>query len=161
MRKHKLFPLVIAGLTAMSVSAFADAGVVATYKASADALWNAVDFHQPSEAIMPPIEASELKGKGLGATKINKLKGGGEVHLQLVHYAPKDRAFNYIIQNSPLPVKNYIGEVRVSDLGNGRAQLSWRGVYEANGVEQAKADEILQGFYNAIAGRIGETLPKE
>lgn len=142
-------------------NALADAGVTATYKASADDLWKAVDFHMPSENIMPPIESSKREGEGLGALKTNMLKGGGEVQLQLVYYAPSERAFNYIIQSSPLPVKNYVGEVRVKDLGDGRSQLTWNGTYEPNGVDQAKADEILQGFYEAIAGRIAEKFPKE
>lgn len=149
------------GLLAVISSASADAGVTAVYSVSADKLWEAVDFHQPSEKIMPPIESSMREGDGLGALKVNKLNGGGEVHLQLVHYAPEEKAFNYIIQSSPLPVSNYVGEVRVTSLGENRSQLSWRGVYQPAGVPQEKADEILQGFYNAIAGRIGEMFPKE
>ena len=62
----------------------AGAGVTAVYKTSADELWKTVDFHQPSENIMPPIETSVRAGEGLGATKVNSLKGGGEVNLQLV-----------------------------------------------------------------------------
>lgn len=142
-------------------SASADAGVTAVYQVSADKLWETVDFHQLSENIMPPIESSTREGEGLGALKVNRLKGGGEVHLQLVYYAPEERAFNYIIQSSPLPVSNYVGEVRVTSLGENRSELSWRGVYGPNGVSQEEADAILQGFYEAIAGRIGEIYPKE
>ena len=140
---------------------FAGAGVTAVYKASADELWKTVDFHQPSENIMPPIETSVRNGEGLGATKVNSLKGGGEVKLQLVYYSPDARAFNYVIQSSPLPVSNYVGEVFVESLGDNRSQLTWRGTYEANGVTPEEADAILQGFYEAIAGRIGEIHTKE
>ena len=141
--------------------AAANSGVVAVYAATADQLWEMVDFHQPSENIMPPIVSSTRSGEGLGAIKINSLDGGGEVRLQLVYYSPEDREFNYIIQSSPLPVNNYIGEVKIESLGNDRAQLSWRGVYEPNGVSAGEADKILQGFYEAIAGKIGETYPRE
>jgi hypothetical protein len=34
------------------------------------------------------------------------------------------------------------------------------GHYAANGVPQEKADEILGGFYQAIAGKIGETYKR-
>ena len=156
----KLALAAMIGAFAWAPNALADAGVTVTYKASADDLWKAVDFHMPSENIMPPIESSKREGEGLGALKTNMLKGGGEVQLQLVYYAPGERAFNYIIQSSPLPVKNYVGEVRVKDLGDGRSELTWNGTYEPNGVDQAKADEILQGFYEAIAGKIAETFPK-
>ncbi|MBI1397792.1 MAG: hypothetical protein GC151_17610 [Betaproteobacteria bacterium] len=139
----------------------ANAGVTAVYKVSADRLWQAVDFHQPSENIMPPIASSTLHGKGLGARKVNTLQGGGEVHLQLVYYAPGQHAFNYVIQSSPLPVVNYVGEVRVTALGADRAQLTWRGVFDPNGVPREQADSILQGFYESIAGRLGERFPKE
>lgn len=161
MKMSKLALAAVLGAFAWVPGALADAGITATYKASADDLWQAVDFHKPSENIMPPIESSKREGEGVGALKTNTLKGGGEVHLQLVYYAPEGRAFNYIIQSSPLPVKNYVGEVRVKDLGDGRSELTWMGTYEAAGVEPAKADEILQGFYKAIAARIGEKFPKE
>lgn len=108
---------------------------------------------------MPPIASSERSGEGLGATKINKLAdGGGEIHLLLVYYEPEERAFNYTIQKSPLPVKNYVGVVRVSDAGEGRAQLSWQGTYDPAGVSNEKADQILGGFYASIADKIGETF---
>lgn len=133
--------------------------VTAVYQVSADELWKTVDFHQPSENIMPPIASSRRTGDGLGATKINVLQGGGEVHLLLAYYAPEDRAFNYTIQSSPLPVKNYVGEVRVRALGDKRSELSWRGVYEPDGVSKEEADGILGGFYNAITQKIGEIHP--
>ncbi len=148
-------------LLALSLSAYGGAGVTTVYQTSADELWSIVDFHQPSENIMPPIESSALTGKGVGATKINSLNGGGEVHLQLVYYSPDDRAFNYVIRTSPLPVNNYVGEVRVEALGENKAQLSWQGIYDANGVAPEEADKILQGFYDAIVGKIGESFPIE
>ncbi len=134
-------------------------GVTAVYQVSADQLWKTVDFHQPSETIMPPIASSQRTGTGIGATKINVLQGGGEVHLLLVYYAPEEHAFNYTIQSSPLPVKNYVGEVRVTSLGENRSELSWHGTYDPDGVSQEEADGILGGFYNAIAQRVGELHP--
>lgn len=136
-------------------------GVTAVFKAPAAELWKTVDFHQPSETIMPPIASSQRTGEGLGAKKVNTLHGGGDVHLLLVYYAPEDHAYNYTIQSSPLPVKNYVGEVRVRPLGENRSELSWRGVYEPDGVSRAEADEALGSFYNAIAAKIGEIHPPE
>lgn len=145
---------------AFTSSAIAGAEITATYKAPADELWKLVEFHQSSEKIMPPVETSKLVGNGVGALKLNKLNGGGELDLQLVYFDPTSMAYNYVIRSSPLPLKNYVGEVRVVDLGDGRSQLTWRGTFEPKGVEQAKADETVQGFYNSIAGRIGEILPR-
>jgi hypothetical protein len=58
-------------------------------------------------------------------------------------------------------VKNYVGEVRVRALGDNRSELSWRGVYDPEGVSQAEADEVLGAFYGAIAAKIGEIHPQE
>jgi hypothetical protein len=133
--------------------------VTAVYQVSADVLWKTVDFHQPSEAIMPPIASSERVGNGIGATKTNVLQDGGEVHLLLVYYSPEEHAFNYTIQSSPLPVKNYVGQVRVTSLGGNRSELTWQGIYEPDDVSQEEADGILGGFYNAIVQKIGELHP--
>ncbi len=161
MKKLTVTTLFTTLLCAAASPAWAGAGVKAVYQVSADELWRTIDFHQPSENIMPPIASSERSGNGNGATKINRLQGGGEVHLKLVYYSPQNRAFNYVIESSPLPVANYLGEVRVRSLGANRAQLSWHGIYEPDGVPREKADEILRGFYQAIAGRIGEMYPRE
>lgn len=151
----------IAASLAFATSAFANAEKTATYKASAEELWKLVEFHQPSENIMPPVTSSKVIGTGVGARKLNTLDGGGELNLQLVYFDPKSRAFNYIVQAGPVPAKNYVGEVRVKDLGDGRSQLTWRGVFEPDGVEQAKADGAVQGFYDGIFGKIGEKFPQE
>ncbi len=135
--------------------------VSAIYQVSAEKLWKTVDFHQPSENIMPPIASSRREGEGVGATKINFLDGGGEIHLLLVYDAPEQHAFNYTIQSSPLPMKNYVGEVRVASLGEDRSRLTWQGTYSPEGVTEQEADEVLGGFYNAIAGRIAEIHPIE
>ncbi len=162
MRLVTSFAVAIAAAFAFTTSAMADAEITATYKTSPNNLWNLIEFHQPFENYMPPIKSSTTQGQGVGAKKTNILKeGGGEVHLQLVYHDPKTRAFNYVIRSSPLPVKDYVGQVRVTDLGDGRAQLTWKGVFTADGVEQSKADEILNGFYGAIATGIGEKFPRE
>ena len=157
----RLLIAAVGGIFAITSPAQADNGVIAVYDTSPDKLWAMVDFHQPSENIMPPIASSERMGEGIGATKVNTLGGeGGKVHLLLAHYDPKAMTFTYTIQDSPLPIKNYVGIVSVTDAGNGQAQLSWQGKYAANGVSEEKADEILGGFYAAIAGKIGETFKR-
>lgn len=160
----KLIPFIattIALSTVLTTSAFADAKLTATYKASADELWKLVEFHQPSENIMPPVVSSEVIGKGVGARKVSKFDGGGALDIQLVYIDAEKKAFNYVVRSGPAPVKNYVGEVRVKDLGGGRSELSWHGIFEPDGVKQAKADEAVQGFYDAIFGKIGEKFSRE
>jgi hypothetical protein len=161
MRTATMLLMAIAAMNLMPAQAEADTGVTAVYQVSADQLWETVDFHQPSENIMPPIASSTRAGEGVGATKVNALQGGGEVHLLLAYYAPEEGAFNYTIQSSPLPVKNYVGVVRVTSLGDQRSELSWQGIYDPEGVSEEEADEILGGFYNAIAQKVGEIHPME
>lgn len=161
MKKIATFASTISASMVFATSAFAGAEMKATYKASADELWKLVEFHQPSENIMPPVKSSKTIGKGVGASKSNTLDGGGELKLQLVYIDEASKAYNYVIRSSPLPLKNYVGEVRVTDAGDGRSTLTWKGVFEPDGVEQAKADEIVQGFYDSIAGRIAERFSRE
>ncbi|MGH1417954.1 MAG: SRPBCC family protein [Hyphomicrobiaceae bacterium] len=111
---------------------------------------------------MPPIKFSTTNRQGIGRQKTNTLKdGGGKVHLQLEYYEPKIRGDDYVVRSSPLPLNDYVGEVRVKDLGDGRAQLTWRGVFGGKGVDQPKADGFLSGFYEAVAVGIGKEFPRE
>ncbi len=91
---------------------------------------------------------------------VGKRDQEGRAHRQLVYYDPKERAFNDTIQRSPLPVKNYFGIVRVTEDGDGRAELSWQGVYDANGVSEEQATEILGGFYASIVDKFGESFAR-
>lgn len=161
MKVIRPFAAMIAVSLALTTPAVAGAELDAVFKAPADKLWQLVEFHQPSENIMPPVSASEVIGDGVGARKLNTLDGGGMLELQLVYFDPESRAFNYVIRSSPLPLKNYVGEVRVEDLGEGRSRLTWNGFFEPDGVSEAKADETVQGFYNAIAAQIAKTFPRE
>lgn len=159
--KRRLAAAAVAAL-AFATQAHANSGVVAVYETSPQTLWETVDFHQPSENFMPPVASSARTGKGVGAIKLNTLAGGGgaKVRLQLVHYDPAKREFTYAILESPLPVKNYLGIVKVTAAGPGKAQLSWQGLYEPKGLPAAKADEILSGFYASIANKIGEKFKR-
>jgi len=38
--------------------------------------------------------------------------------------------------------------------------LSWCGTYDASGAPDEQADEILRGFYGAIAEKIAEIFPR-
>lgn len=148
---------VLMGSGSFVLQAKADAGFSKTYNKLAKELFALVDFHQPSEAIMPPIASSKVVGKGLGAIKINNLKdNGGVITLQLVHYAPETYAFNYVIRSAPLPIEDYVGQVRVKDLGDGKSQLSWKGVFKGTKVSQEEADKMIQGFLNSIADKIAQ-----
>ncbi len=152
-----ILAIVLIGSGSFVLQAKADAGFTKTYNKSAKELFALVDFHQPSEAIMPPIASSKVEGKGVGAIKINNLKdNGGEIVLQLVHYAPEAYAFNYVIRSAPLPIKEYVGQVRVKDLADGKSQLSWQGVFKGTKVSQAEADKMIQGFLNSIADKIAQ-----
>ena len=55
-----------------------------------------------------------------------------------------------------LPVKNYVGQVRVKDLGDGTCQLSWQAVFKSTNVSQEEADKMVQGFLNSIADKIAQ-----
>lgn len=95
------------------------------------------------------VETCKVEGNGVGAVRTIELKGGmGRVVERLETYDPKARTFSYRITNDdcPLPMANYVANVRILEDGPNACTVEWTGNFTAKGPE-ADARAVVEGIY--------------
>ncbi len=122
--------------------------------ASAADVWTVMsDFGglEPNEMIASCV----VDGDGVGAVRTIALVGGGEVIERLESCDEGTREFSYaIINESPLPVANYLSKVKVSDDGAGGTTVDWSSTFEPAGVPEADAIKLIEGVYQGGIQRV-------
>ena len=126
-----------------------------TINSPADAVWKTVGAIGNVEQYIPVIKSSTLQGSGLGAKRtcvmINE-KGEemGTLEEEVTKFDDNARTYSYIITSGPLPVENYVGTVKVNDLGNNTCELEWSSQCDANGMDENEISNMLHGVYSMI-----------
>lgn len=122
------------------------ATVTETVAASADDVWRIMsDFGgiEPNEM----IAGCTVEGDGVGAVRTIALNGGGEIIERLESQDDGARTFSYaIINDSPLPVKNYVSTVKISG-DAGSTTVDWSSTFEAAGAPEADVIKLIEGVY--------------
>lgn len=104
------------------------------------------------------IAGCTLEGEGVGAVRTIALQGGGEIVERLDSHDDDKLSFGYtIINDSPLPVKNYSAVVEVSGDGAG-SKVSWTGNFAANGAPESDVVKLVEGIYQGGIQRVREKL---
>ncbi len=124
----------------------AQAHVSHRFPISADALWALIgDFGDVGKWSGRPPEACIQDGEGIGALRTLTLADGGQIVDRLDAQGPY--FYSYSIVTSPLPVKAYTATMAVAAIDDGTCELTWRGDVEPDGVSDAEAVALFEGFY--------------
>lgn len=122
-----------------------------TIDAPIDRVWAAISAIGGLERWFPVIETCQVEGTGVGARRICGLANGATLYetVRTIDHAAK--RFQYSIDESPLPVSNYLGTVALSDAGGGRTVLSWTAEFD---VDEGHRDEMKGMFAGALGDGI-------
>lgn len=114
-------------------------------------LWKAIGGFARIADWHPAIERADIEGEEgkKGTIRRLRLVGGGEIVERLEEISPTERVYRYTIEQGPLPVGSYEAEIRVKDNGDGTSTVEWSSSFEAKGVSDREAVEIIQGIYKA------------
>ena len=131
----------------------AEAKVVKTINASADAVWAQLSDFSSIKA-GGPIESISYEGEGVGMVRTIGMNGGLVVERLEAHDSAA-RTFTYAIINEdcPLPFSNYSATVNVTDNGDGSSTVDWTGTFDAHNADEEQAINTATGIYaGAIKG---------
>lgn len=118
--------------------------------ANADQLWKSIGGFGTIADWHPAIEKADLSGDTKGSIRKLHLIGGGIVTERLEEISTDERVYRYSITESPLPVANYMAEIRVKDNGDGSSTVEWSSEFDAaKGVADNDAIKTIQGVYQA------------
>ncbi|WP_108683449.1 SRPBCC family protein [Methyloceanibacter sp. wino2] len=101
------------------------------------------------------VECDEME-EGGDTYRILTLGDGGKIKEKLTEKG--DTSYSYEIIESPLPVQNYAATLSVTeDDGDDIAEVAWTAEFDpADGVEEAKAVEVISGIFDAGIEGIGK-----
>ncbi len=94
----------------------------------------------------PAVESSELEDGG--ETRKLSLVGGGSIVEKLQKHDDDNYTYSYSIENSPLPVANYVSQLRVVRDGDG-CSIEWGSEFTPAGASESDAVKVVQGIYQA------------
>jgi carbon monoxide dehydrogenase subunit G len=114
----------------------------------AEKIWDIVGRFNGVADWHPGFEKCELEEGG----EIRRLTlvGGGSIVERLEKIDEDEHVYRYSILESPLPIANYVAELRVRPDEDGTGStVEWSSEFEPKGVSAAEAMQLLQGVYQA------------
>ena len=93
------------------------------------------------------VECEEFEEDG-DTYRTLTLGDGGKIKEKLT--GKDDTSYSYEIIESPFPVKNYSSTLEVDEEDEeDRLEIEWEAEFDADGVEDEKAEEIIKGIFKA------------
>lgn len=116
---------------------------------NADALWKAIGSFAAIGDWHPMFERVEAQGENKGSMRTVQLIGGAKLVERLEEVSPNERLYRYSITESPLPISNYVSEIRVRDNGDGSSTVDWTSDFAVNTSNETDVVKTIQEVYQA------------
>ena len=117
-------------------------------------VWKMVGDFNALDVWHPAVTRSTATGTAPGATRLLTLGNGATISEKLLARDPARHSYSYAILKSPLPVKNYKSTLQLSPTPDGKTLMRWSSTFEAEGADDAKAQEVIQGIYDAGLAKV-------
>jgi hypothetical protein len=123
----------------------ADVRVSKRYKVPGERMWERIG--EPAKIVEwhPAIKLTDMLDGG--KTRVNTIVGGGRVSETNLEQA--ERHHVYRIDDSPLPIDNFVATIRVRDETEHACVVEWDATLEPSGVPEREAVELARGFFQA------------
>jgi carbon monoxide dehydrogenase subunit G len=118
--------------------------------AAKETVWDLVSDFGGVGRISPEVQSCEVEGDGVGAVRTINLSGM-VIRERLEGFDGKSCTFSYSMLEGPIPFKNYLAHVTLSDAGANRTRIKWAGSFEpAGGVPAEQLEQLVQGIYRGL-----------
>lgn len=131
-----------------------------TVNAPRDYCWDWLADFGALDKLHPPGNLTEFRCEGshIGARRFARFKPELGVDGQIVERLdvvnrPNVLAYS-IVENYPLPMRDYVAVVTFAEAGAGKADICWEGHYTEAGLAAAEMNKVLQDFYELFLGNI-------
>ncbi len=133
--------------------------------APVETVWKTIrDFNALPEW-QPAIAKSEIEDGGtsdrIGCVRSMELVGGGTIRERLLSLSDAEYSFTYTILSSPMPVENYVAELRVLPITDGdRSFITWKAEFDVPADQEAQmrhtiGQGVFQTGFDALKQRFG------
>lgn len=117
--------------------------------ASSKAVWALIGGFHALDRWHPDVATSIMTGTGkqAGDIRLLTLNNNATIVERLDSYDEKSMTLRYRILESPLPIENYAASVSVISLEKNMAEVIWKSSFNAVGVSNDEAKQIISGIY--------------
>jgi len=125
-------------------------------------VWKLVGEFNSLDVWLPPVLASTFTGSATqpGAVRRLDLGNNASVTEKLLAYSSARYSYRYAFLESPLPVKNYVATIELSETADGKTLMKWHSTFDADGATADKAKEAILGIYDAGLAKVAAIFSK-
>jgi hypothetical protein len=111
---------------------------------SADATWQVISDFGAACRYPAGVVNCTVEGTGVGALRTSTYADGTTIVDRLEALDPVAHRLSYALL-SDTPFRNCLTTVMVRDLGQGQCEVAWAATFEADGLPESEAAEMLKG----------------
>jgi hypothetical protein len=112
--------------------------------APADAIWQVIGGFGAACRYLAGVVNCTVEGEGIGALRTSTYADGSTIVERLEGLDEVAHRLSYALL-SETPFRNCLTTVTVRDLGQGQCEVTWAATFEANGLPECEAQEMLEG----------------
>ena len=123
-----------------------------TINASGNDVWKTLSEFGGVEKYVPGVVGSNVEGSGVGATRTVILKDHTKIFERLERLDEQERILRFTIINviaeSPLPFKDYVGTMKVQNMGDNQCEVQILSTFETQGLPEGEVIALLEGMHS-------------
>ena len=125
-------------------------------------VWKLVGEFNSLDVWLPPVLASTFTGSATepGAVRRLDLGNNASVTEKLLAYSSARHSYSYAFLKSPLPVKNYVATIELTETADGKTLMKWHSTFDPDGATADKAKEAILGIYDAGLAKVAAIFGK-
>jgi hypothetical protein len=131
-----------------------------TINISADALWQVISDFGAAGEYFSGVVACKVKGEGVGALRTLTSVDGSTIIERLEVLDGDDRQLSYALLTDT-PFQNCLTTMEVHELGPSRAELGWLATFQADGIPESEAVEMLEAALSANCISLKQFMERE
>lgn len=114
-----------------------------------DTLWRQIGSFQGVGDWHPMLTKVEGDGEAPGATRTATAADGSQQVEWLQDADPAEHRYSYVMESTPLPVRDYTGRFSANAAGDDATTVRWSADFEVTSKDEARAVDMVQGFLDA------------
>lgn len=123
--------------------------VSGTVDAPSNDVWKLAGNFSELDRFVEAITGCTTNGSGVGAVRTLYLQDGGKVKERLESLDNDQKILTYSILESPMPIEDYTGTIRVEEVNEARSEFSWSSTFNASDEVANDMKEALEGLYKS------------
>ena len=118
----------------------------------AAALWRDIGGFGAVADWHPMLARVTTEDDGEGALRTAEGQDGMRQTERLLESSPEQRFYRYRLESSPMPVRDYVAELRVEDNGDGTSTVVWSAEFEPTMTSFRTIEEIDEFLKSGLDG---------